>query len=316
MSAYLVTGGAGFIGSNLVETLLRAGHDVRVLDDFSTGRRENLADASRWASAGGGRYDLHEGDVRDEGTVRRAVEGLDYVLHQAAMPSVPRSVRDPVGSNEVNVRGTLLLLQAAREAGVRRFVFASSSSIYGESEELPKRESMRRAPLSPYGLQKMTAEMYCGLFHGLYGLPTVSLRYFNIFGPRQDPGSEYSAVIPKFIEAIRQGKPPTIYGDGEQTRDFTYIDNAVQANLQACEAGEAAFGRTFNVGCGERISLNRLVEQLYAFTGRSPEARHGPPREGDIRHSLASIDAARSALAYAPTVGIEEGLRRTWEAFA
>ena len=315
MSAFLVTGGAGFIGSNLVETILRAGDDARVLDDFSTGRRENLEDAGRWAGEGGGSFTLIEGDIRDESTVREAVAGVDFVLHQAAMPSVPRSVRDPVNSNEVNVRGTLLLLQAARESGVRRFVFASSSSIYGESEELPKRETMRRAPISPYGLQKMTAESYCGLFHALYGLPTVALRYFNIFGPRQDPGSEYSAVIPKFIEAIRNDGSPTIHGDGEQTRDFTYIDNAVQANLKACTAGEAAFGRTFNVGCGDRISLNGLVEQLYAFAGKPPQAVHGPPREGDIKHSLAAIDAAREALGYAPTVDIADGLRRTWEAF-
>ncbi len=315
MSVYLVTGGAGFIGSNLVEAILRAGDDVRVLDDFSTGRRENLADAGRWANEGGGRFRLIEGDIRDEPTVRDAVDGVDFVLHQAAMPSVPRSVRDPVNSNEVNVRGTLLLLQAARESGVRRFVFASSSSIYGESEALPKRETMRRAPISPYGLQKMTAEMYCGLFHALYGLPTVALRYFNIFGPRQDPGSEYSAVIPKFIGAIRADRSPTIHGDGEQTRDFTYIDNAVQANLKACTAGEPAFGRTFNVGCGDRISLNDLVAELYRFAGKPPAPVHGPPREGDIKHSLAAIDAAREALGYAPTVDIAEGLRRTWEAF-
>jgi len=314
VSAYLVTGGAGFIGSNLVERLLRDGHDVRVLDDFSTGRRGNLADVESWRG-GGASFELIEGDVRDDATVRRAVDGREFVLHQAAMPSVPRSVADPVNSNEVNVRGTLLLLQAAREAGVRRFVFASSSSIYGESETLPKRESMPRAPISPYGLQKMTAEMYCGLYHALYGLATVSLRYFNIFGPRQDPGSDYSAVIPKFIAAIRAGRPPTVHGDGEQTRDFTFIDNAVQANLKACVAGPEAFGRTFNVGCGDRISLNRLVEILYGFAGRAPDAVHGPAREGDIRHSLAAIDEARARLGYAPTVGIDEGLARTWEAY-
>jgi len=248
--------------------------------------------------------------------VKRAMAGAEFVLHQAAMPSVPRSVKDPVTSNEVNVHGTLLLLQEARAVGVKRFVFASSSSIYGESAELPKRESMPRAPISPYGLQKMTAEMYCGLFHALYGLPTVALRYFNIFGPRQDPGSEYSAVIPKFIAAIREGRRPTIFGDGEQTRDFTFVDNAVSANLKACEAGEDALGRTYNVGCGDRISLNRLVELLYEFAGRPPEADHAPEREGDIKHSLAAIDEARRRLAYEPTVDIREGLRRTWDAYA
>lgn len=315
MSSYLVTGGAGFVGSNLVESLLRAGHDVRVLDDFSTGRRENLADVESWRGAGGGSFRLIEGDIRDRDTVRAAVAGVDFVLHQAAMPSVPRSVRDPVNSNAVNIGGTLLLLEAARDARVARFVFASSSSIYGESEELPKRESMRRAPMSPYGLQKMTAEAYCAIFHSLYGLPTVALRYFNIFGPRQDPGSEYSAVIPKFIARIRQGRAPTIHGDGEQTRDFTFVDNAVQANLLACEAGDGALGRTFNVGCGDRISLNDLVRELFALAGDEPRAEHGPERAGDIKHSLAAIDEARERLGYRPTVDIREGLRRTWDAF-
>jgi nucleoside-diphosphate-sugar epimerase len=316
MSRYLVTGGAGFIGSNLVERLLRTGHHVRAYDDFSTGRRANLAGVDDWAACGGGRFELVEADVRDRGAVRSAMDGVEFVLHQAAMPSVPRSVRDPVASNEVNVHGTLLLLEAARDAGVRRFVFASSSSIYGESEELPKRESMPRAPISPYGLQKMTAEMYCGLFHALYGLPTVALRYFNVFGPRQDPGSEYSAVIPKFITAVREGRSPTIHGDGEQSRDFTYVDNAVQANLKACEARAEAFGRTFNVGCGDRITLNELVARIGRLAGVDPRAEHGPPREGDIRHSLAAIDAARGLLDYDPEVDIDEGLRRTWEASA
>lgn len=312
---YVVTGGAGFIGSNLVESLLRAGQDVRVLDDFSTGRRENLVAAPAWAAAGDGTFELVEGDIRDPAVCAAVVADREFVLHQAAMPSVPRSVQDPFGSNQVNIDGTLNLLIAAREAGARRFVFASSSSIYGESEELPKRESMRRAPISPYGLQKLTAEAYCSLFSDLYGLPTVALRYFNIFGPRQDPGSDYSAVIPKFITAIKNGRRPTIYGDGEQTRDFTYIANAVQANLRACQAGERAFGKTYNVGCGERISLNQLVEILYDISGTAGSADHADPRTGDIRHSLAAIDRAGDDLEFSPDVGVREGLERTWDAY-
>lgn len=312
---YLVTGGAGFIGSNLVETLLRDGHDVRVLDDLSTGRRENIVDAGGWAQTGGGTFEMVEGDIRDPDVCTSTVADRDFVLHQAAMPSVPRSVQDPFNSNQVNINGTLNLLIAARDAGIKRFVFASSSSIYGESEELPKREAMRRAPISPYGLQKLTAEAYCSLFTSLYGLPTVALRYFNIFGPRQDPGSDYSAVIPKFITAIKNDRRPTIYGDGEQTRDFTYIANAVQANLRACLAGERAFGKTFNVGCGERISLNRLVEILYDIAGKSGSADHADPRTGDIRHSLAAIDRAIEDLEFSPDVGVREGLERAWDAY-
>ena len=314
--SYCVTGGGGFIGSNLVEALLRSGANVRVVDDFSTGRRSNLAGTAEWSRSSGGAFELIEGNVCDPAIARRVVDGADFVLHQAAMPSVQRSVRDPWASNDVNVNGTLNLLLAARDARVRRFVFASSSSIYGESEELPKRESMRRAPISPYGLQKLAGEAYCGLFWSLYGLPTVSLRYFNVFGPRQDPGSEYSAVIPKFIAALRAGEAPSIFGDGEQTRDFTYVANVVRANLDACAAPTEAFGRAFNIGCGERISLNRLVEAIGEIAGREVAARHLDARAGDIRHSLASIDAAGEVLGYQPVVGLREGLARTWEAFA
>lgn len=313
MARFCVTGGGGFIGSNLAEALLRRGDDVRVLDDFSTGRRENLADAPAWASRGGAAYELVEGDIRDLATCRRALDGCDYVLHQAAIPSVQRSVKDPLTTNAVNVGGTLNLLVAARDADVRRFVMASSSSLYGESETLPKVETMAPAPISPYGLQKLAGETYLGIFHRLFGTPTIGLRYFNVFGPRQDPGSEYSAVIPKFISAIKGGTAPTIYGDGEQTRDFTYIANVVQANLRACEAREEALGGAFNIACGERISLNDLVGILAGFAGRDVAPSYGAPRPGDIRHSLAAVDRARTYLGFAPEVSVREGLKRTWD---
>jgi nucleoside-diphosphate-sugar epimerase len=228
---------------------------------------------------------------------------------------VQRSVQDPLRTNEVNVRGTLQMLVAARDAGVKRFVFASSSSLYGESETLPKVESMPNAPISPYGLQKLAGETYCGLFHRLYALPTVALRYFNVFGPRQDPGSEYSAVIPKFMAALRSGGRPRVFGDGEQSRDFTFIANVVQANLRACEAPERAWGRAYNVACGDRITLNGLLEILGGFAGVRPDPEYADSRPGDIRHSLADVGAARELLGYRPEVDLREGLRRTWEAF-
>jgi nucleoside-diphosphate-sugar epimerase len=313
VARYLVTGGAGFIGSNLVETLLRRGDDARVLDDFSTGRQENLESAEDWAAEGGATLEVREGDIRDAAVCDAAVEGVDYVLHQAAIPSVQRSVEDPRRSHEVNVDGTLNLLLAAREAGVRRFVYASSSSLYGESETLPKIETMPPEPISPYGLQKLAGERYCMLFHRLYGLPTVALRYFNVFGPRQDPTSEYSAVIPRFLAAVAKGEPPTIYGDGEQTRDFTFIANVVAINLLACEAGEDALGRAYNVGCGERVSLNELVRRIGRRLDRAIEPRHEAPRQGDIRHSLAAIEQAETYLGYRPAVGLDEGLGLTWQ---
>ena len=314
-SRYLVTGGAGFIGSNLTEALLRQGHAVRVLDDFSTGRRENFAQVEEWREAGRGEFELVEGDIRDGATCRRAMERVDFVLHQAAVPSVQRSVLDPLTSHAVNVDGTLHLLEAAREAGVRRFVAASSSSVYGESETLPKIETMPPAPISPYGLQKLTGESYTRLYHRLYGLPTVALRYFNVFGPRQDPTSEYSAVIPRFITAVRDGRAPTIYGDGEQSRDFTFVANVIQANLRACRAGESALGKAFNVGCGERITLNELLAAIARIFGRDVRADYAAPRPGDIRHSLAAIDEAIEHLGFRPEVGLAEGLARTVEAY-
>ena len=313
MSLFLVTGGGGFIGSNLVEVIVGRGDAVRVLDNFATGRRSNLENAVSWAKSGGGSFELLEGDIRDLATCRRAVAGADYVLHQAAIPSVQRSVTDPVSSNDVNVSGTLNLLVAARDENVKRFVMASSSSLYGESETLPKVETMAPAPISPYGLQKLAGETYCGLFHRLYGLPAIALRYFNVFGPRQDPTSEYSAVIPLFVTAIKQGIQPTIFGDGEQTRDFSYIANVVQANLCSCEAGPAAHGGAFNIACGERISLNDLVRILGEFAGRKVQPTYAPHRSGDIKHSLACIEKAERLLGYAPDVPVRDGLRRTWE---
>ncbi len=311
MARYLVTGGAGFIGSNLVEALLRLGHDVRALDDFSSGRRENLASAGEWASGGSARFTLLEGDVTLAEVCSEAIEGVDFVLHQAAIPSVQRSIENPQRTNEVNVTGTLNMLVAARAAGVQRFVFASSSSLYGESPTLPKLESHRPEPISPYGLQKLAGESYCRLFHRLYGLPTVALRYFNVFGPRQDPASEYSAVIPRFATASRTGRPATIYGDGEQTRDFTFVENVVEANFRACEAARAACGRAYNIACGERISLNQLLDRIAQLSGSVITREHRDPRPGDIKHSLAAIDEAREALGYRPAVDLVEGLRRT-----
>ena len=313
MAWYLVTGGGGFIGSNLTEALLRAGEDVRVLDNFSTGRRSNLEEAEGWARAGGARFELMEGDIQDAETCRRAMSGANYVLHQAAIPSVQRSVKDPVTTNAVNVAGTLNLLTAARDAAVKRFVFASSSSLYGESPTLPKIETMPPAPISPYGLQKLAGETYCGLFHRLYGTPTVALRYFNVFGPRQDPGSEYSAVIPRFATALRDGGRPTVFGDGEQTRDFTFVANVVQANRKACTAPAEALGLAYNVACEDRISLNGLLGVLGELMGKKADPLYAPARSGDIRHSLADIARARTLLGYAPEITLREGLRRTVE---
>lgn len=314
-SSFLVTGGAGFIGSNLVEALLGSGHDVRVLDNLATGRAGNLADADAWAAADSARFEFHEGDIRDADDVGSAMRDVDFVIHLAALGSVPRSVEDPQTSNDVNVNGTLRLLLAARDAGVRRFVFASSSSLYGESEELPKHEGMAPAPVSPYGLQKLAAETYCGLFHRLYGLPTVSLRYFNVFGRRQNPESDYAAVIPRFITAIRSGDAPVIYGDGEQTRDFTYVENVIEANRLACAASDAAFGRAFNIACGDRISLNALAGTFFRLAGREPNVRYEEARAGDIKHSLAAIERATDVLGYTPGVSLEEGLAAVWERF-
>jgi nucleoside-diphosphate-sugar epimerase len=314
MATWVITGGAGFIGSNLAEALLARGETVRVLDDFSTGRRENLASAPQWAAAGGGRYELVEGDVRDASACAAALEGADYVLHHAAIPSVQRSLIEPVMTHEINVDGTVQLLEAARRQRVERFVFASSSAVYGEREESPQEESMAPEPISFYGLHKLAAEGYCRLYSRLYDLATVSLRYFNVFGPRQDPTSEYSAVIPRFLGAARSGRPPVVYGDGEQTRDFVFVANVVQANLLACRAPRAACGRAYNIGSGQRTSLNALLGQIGELVRRKLVVEHAAARAGDVRHSLAAIDRARVELGYEVELGLAEGLRRTLQA--
>lgn len=303
MAFFLVTGGAGFIGSHIVQQLLQGKHRVRVIDNFSTGKRENLADFV-------GRIDLVEGDVRDSEAVEEAVRDVDYVLHQAALASVERSVDDPLESNGVNVQGTLNLLEASRKGGVRRFVMASSSSVYGSGQRLPKREIMKPNPISPYAITKLAAEKYCQVFYSIYGLQTVCLRYFNVFGPRQNPESRYAAVIPKFISALLNHRSPTIYGDGEQTRDFTYVANIVKANIQACRAGDAV-GQVLNVACGERYSLNDLFFNLQRIFGVDIPARHAKPRLGDVRHSLADISKARRLMNYWPKVTFQEGLEKT-----
>jgi nucleoside-diphosphate-sugar epimerase len=305
MANFLVTGGAGFIGSTLVRRLLSMGHSVRVVDNLSTGFKSNLEDCMD-------RIHLIEGDISDFAVCESAVKGVEYVLHQAAIPSVQRSVEDPLRSNHANVTGTLNLLVAARDAKVKRLVAASSSSVYGDTEVLPKVETMREIPLSPYALTKLAGEKYCIIFHRIYGLPTVCLRYFNVFGPRQDPHSPYSAVISRFVEAALTGKKPVINGDGEQSRDFTFVENVVDANLLACEASGAA-GMAFNVGTGERHSLNDLLRSLSKIFGRSLEAEHGNVRTGDVRHSQADIGSARQYLGYNPKVSFLEGLERTVE---
>jgi len=303
MSNYLVTGGAGFIGSHLVEALLAAGHQVRVLDDFSTGKRQNLAGTAA-------RLEVIEGDIRDPAAVAKAVQGVEYVLHQAALPSVPRSVKDPATSHAVNATGTLNLLLAAREAGVRRVVYAASSSAYGDSPALPKREDMATQPKSPYAVSKLMGEHYCSAFGECYGLETVCLRYFNVFGPRQDLTSQYAAVIPLFITALLEGDEVPVHGDGGQTRDFTYVANVVEANLLAATAPGAA-GALCNIACGERTSLMELIALLAELTGCTPRIRHDPPRAGDVRDSLADITAARTRLGYTARVSLREGLKET-----
>ena len=309
---YLVTGGAGFIGSNLTKALLTEGHTVRVLDNFLTGKRENLADIS---DAHRDRFELVEGDLRNLDTVRNSLKGIDYILHQGALPSVPRSVADPVLSNEINVTGTLNLLVAARDAGVRRVLFAASSSAYGDTPELPKRETMATNPKSPYAAQKLAGEHYMRIFYELHGLETISLRYFNVFGPRQDPKSMYAAVIPRFITSVLCGAPPVVYSDGLQTRDFTYIDNVVQANLAGCSAPKEACGKVFNIACGERVSLLDILEIVYAEAGKRVPPIFEPQRPGDVRDSLADISRARDLLGYDPQVTFREGLKNTFNWF-
>jgi nucleoside-diphosphate-sugar epimerase len=303
----LVTGGAGFIGSHLVDRLVGDGWSVRVLDDFSSGREENLARC-------GDRIDLLRGDLRDPELVARAVRGVEVVFHQAAVASVPLSVAEPERTNHVNVTGTLGLLEAARRAGVRRLVFAASSSAYGDDPTLPKLETMQADPVSPYALQKYVGEVYCRLYTRLYGFETVALRYFNVYGPRQDPQSEYAAVIPRFVVACLGAEPPRIYGDGEQTRDFAFVSDAVEANLLAADAPRAS-GTVMNVAGGKRVSLNQLLRDIVELTGASVKPRHDPPRAGDVRDSLADLRRAGELLGYTPSVPLREGLQRTIDYF-
>jgi UDP-glucose 4-epimerase len=301
----LVTGGAGFIGSHLADALLAAGWAVRILDDFSSGREENLRHLQD-------RIEVVRGDFAEPDVVARSVRDVEVVFHQGAVPSVPRSVAEPVRTNRANVVGTLGVLEAARQAGVRRVVYAASSSAYGDTEVLPKVESMAPNPRSPYALQKYAGEVYCRLYHELYGLETVALRYFNVFGPRQDPKSEYAAVVPRFATACLRREPAQIHGDGEQSRDFTFVADTVRANLLAAEAKDAP-GHVINVAGGRRISLNELYATLQRITGSTVPATHGPPRAGDVKHSLADLSRARTLLGFEPRVSLEDGLRRTLE---
>jgi len=303
----LVTGGAGFIGSHLAQRLLREGHEVRILDSFATGRRSNLEVLDG--------VELVEGDIQSYERAHTAVVGCDYVLHQAALPSVPRSIQDPLTSAAVNTTGTLNVLLAARDAGVQRVVFASSSSVYGASTALPKREDMIPLPISPYAVSKQAAESYCRAFSHVYGLECVALRYFNVFGPRQDPQSQYAAVVPRFITAALTGNRPIVYGDGQQSRDFTYIDNVVDANLQALTAPNAP-GETFNIACGERYTLNTLLTLISDITGVTIDPEHRQPRPGDVPHSQADITKAKRLLDFTPAIGFHDGVRATVEHIA
>jgi UDP-glucose 4-epimerase len=305
MARYLVTGGAGFIGSNIAERLVSDGEEVVVFDNLSTGSEENIGHFRQ-------NVRFVKGDIRNASEVRSALEGVDYVLHQAALASVPRSIDDPVLVNEVNVGGTLTVLEESRHAGVKSFVYAASSSAYGESEVLPKREDMLPAPLSPYAISKLVGEHYCSVYSRVYGLPTVSIRYFNVFGPRQDPASQYAAVIPIFVTHLLDGKSPTIFGDGEQSRDFTYVDNVVKANILAAQLDGAA-GQVVNVACGDSFTLNELYGMLCGLTGSSIDPIYADPRPGDVKHSLADISMAEQLLGYSVETGFEEGLKKTVE---
>jgi nucleoside-diphosphate-sugar epimerase len=309
----LVTGGSGFIGSHLVDALLQRGAKVRVLDNLATGNRANLAHALERRESHGN-FTFNEGDITDRSTVQEAVRGVDYVLHQAALPSVQRSVEDPLTSNLVNVEGTLNVLVASRDAGVKRVVYASSSSVYGNSLQLPKVEHMAPNPLSPYAISKLAAEAYCRAFTRIYGLETVSLRYFNVFGPRQDPNSLYAAVLPRFIEALLGKKRPVIFGDGTQSRDFTFIENVVQANLLALDAVGVG-GEAFNIACGESVNLKTVLQFLAEFSGQVVEPEYQVPRAGDVKHSLADISRAERMLGYRPAISFREGLKQTFDFF-
>ena len=304
---HLVTGGAGFIGSHIVRRLVENGEYVRVIDNLCTGSSDRLAGVVA-------AIEFVQADLAEPEVAERAVNSVDYVIHQAAIPSVQRSIRDPIASNRANITATLNLLEACRKRGVNKFVYAASSSVYGDTVVLPKREEMPANPLSPYALQKHVGERYCAMYHALFGLETVSLRYFNVFGPGQDPNSEYAAVIPKFITRLLAGQAVTVFGDGEQSRDFTYVENVVEANLRALRA-EGAGGKVVNVGCGRRFSLNQLIGMMERLLGVKARVEYLPPRPGDVRDSLAAIDLARKVLGYEPRVSIEEGLKRTVESF-
>ncbi len=306
MSKYLVTGGAGFIGSNIVKKLLENGEIVRVLDDLSTGKHENIKEFLD-------RIEFIQGDFTDLDVARKGVEGVDFVLHHGAISSVPRSIDDPIKTNNANILGTLNMLVASRDAGVKRFVYAASSSAYGDSQVMPKVETMSTAPKSPYAIQKLTAEQYCQNFYTLFGLETVCLRYFNVFGPNQDPASVYSAVIPLFIKKILAGQSPIIYGDGTTSRDFTYIDNNVDANIKACLTPKECAGQVINIACGYEISLNQLVEKINTVLRTSIKPEYKEERRGDVKHSLANISKAEQLLGYKPIVSFDEGLVKTIE---
>ncbi len=303
MSTYLVTGGAGFIGSAIARALVARGEKVRIFDDFSSGKRQNLADIA-------GEVEVIEGSILDDRALGRAIEQVSVVFHEAAIPSVPKSMAEPVENHEANATGTLKVLQAAKRAGVQRLVYAASSAAYGSDPTLPKVETMLTAPISPYGGSKLAGEIYCQVYAAAYGLPTVCLRYFNVFGPRQDPQSEYAAVIPKFITRALSGGTPVIFGDGTQSRDFCYIDNVVEANLKAASAPGAA-GRVYNIACGVATTLDEVVKVIGDILGRRIEAKHDPERPGDIKHSVADISAARAELGYTAAVSFAEGMRRT-----
>ena len=303
MHLFLVTGGAGFIGSNLCEKLLEKGYKVRIMDNLSTGKEENIKD---FVSA----VEFIKGDIRDRATVEKAVKGAHYVIHLAALGSVPRSVEDPLTTHEVNVTGTLNILNASRDANVKRVIYASSSSVYGDTPSLPKKEDMFPTPQSPYAVSKLSGEYYCKVFYKVYGLETVSLRYFNVYGKRQDPFSQYAAVVPKFVTSLLKGERPTIYSDGEQTRDFTFVDDCNQANIKACFAKDSTGGH-FNVGSGNRITINELFQKIREKIGNSIEPVYSAARKGDVRHSLADISQAKKALLYKPEFNIDKGIDRT-----
>jgi UDP-glucose 4-epimerase len=307
MSLNLVTGGGGFIGSNIVDELVRRNEKVRVIDNFSTGKRENLSGVT-------GKIELVEGDIRDEKIMRKALKGVDYVYHQAALRSVPRSVDDPISTNDVNVAGTLLLLYLAKQLGVKRVVYAASSSAYGDNPELPKVETQLPAPISPYAVSKLVCEYYCSVYSKIYGLETVSLRYFNVFGPRQDPMSAYAAVIPKFISLALENKPLEIHGDGLQSRDFSYIDNVVSANMLAMKAKDSS-GGVFNIACGEKYTILDIAETIGKAINKKPEYKYFPARVGDVKHTLADISKAKKNIGYKVKVNFSEGMQRTIESF-